>query len=121
MVKVIEPGHIYMLDWLDTQPMKGSDDLRRLTFVNREEGSKHGGAQNQDVLRAVIDRVKYLERQLPHEVNKAIIFHLRMALVLHESRALERRVMKGGFEPESIGIGPDGHFLLTHLDTQRGP
>lgn len=110
-MKVTEAGHVYELDQLD--------DTHRaiLTFVKRDGDAenKHPGVQNQEVLRALIDRVKYLEAQVPHEVNKAILFHLRMAFVLHESRALERRVAKlTNFEPENIATGPDGHFLLTH-------
>lgn len=107
-MKIIEPGHVYSLDSLD-----GAEPVT-LTFVNREPGHEHAGTQTQDVLRALIDRTYHCHNCLPHSLNAHIIYHLRMALVYHEMRALERRAQKGLYYPEEIATGFDGHFHLQH-------
>lgn len=106
-MKIIEPGHVYELNSLDG----GTPET--LTFVNREEGQKHSGTQTQEVLRALIDRTMHCDNCRRWAGNDEIIKHLRMALVLHEARALERKAEKGYYAPERMKIGADGHFTLT--------
>lgn len=118
-MKIIEPGHIYELNWLDGEPKRLTDGMlhaeyipeNRLVFVNREN-TPHAGTQTQEVLRALIDRTQHCDRCLRWEGNDQIIAHLRMALVLHEARALERKTQKGYILPEQIVAGDDGHFKL---------
>jgi hypothetical protein len=107
---VIEPGHIYHLRHLD-----GAGHTV-LMFVCREDGRNHEGTQNQEVLRALIDRVQHLDTQRHWYGNGRILHHLRMALVLHEARALERKTEDGKLAPETIEIAPDGHYKLTPND-----
>ena len=109
-MRIIEPGHVYKLD--PPYPEKMGAPEQRLTFVNREAGTEHGGTQTQEVLRALIDRTIHCDNCLRWEGNDKIIYHLRMALVLHEARTLERKVEKGLLKPEYIKVGEDGHFLL---------
>jgi len=112
-VKVIEKGHIYELAQLDTaHPDNKKPEPVILRFVNREAGTEHPGTQTQEVLRALIDRTQHCDGCLRWEGNDKIIFHLRMALALHEARALERKTEKGELYPESIKTGSDGHFIL---------
>jgi hypothetical protein len=141
-VKVIDPGHVYELDWLDVEPGSEAEDLhgpgcRDLTFVKREDDPRwlcpackrvitvprnpqyiccdghesaphpltlckklpsrypgnvghHPGTNMQEVLRALIDRVKYLDAQVPDPRNKDILSHLRMSIWLLEMRAAQR-------------------------------
>lgn len=120
-MKVLEPGHVYELGWLDGVTHLPTDNdhggypasvrANRLVFVNRE-GNPHPGTQTQEVIRALIDRTQHCDRCLRWEGNDQIIHHLRMALVLHEARALERKTIKGYIKPETITTGPDGHFDL---------
>ena len=107
-MKIIEPGHIYELAVFD------GDTPVRLTFVNREAGQEHGGTRTQEVLRALIDRTLHCDSCLRWPGNDQIIHHLRMALVLHEARALERKTEMGKMRPESVTTAGDGHFLLQH-------
>ena len=108
-MRVIEPGHIYELSSLD------GELEQHLTFVAREPENNrvHPGTQTQDVLRCLIDRTKHCDECIRWEGNDEIIYHLRMALVLHEARALERKTLKGYIQPEHVAIGEDGHFTLT--------
>lgn len=105
-MKVIEPGHIYQLEHQD------GSGAGVLVFVNREDGTQHEGTQTQEVLRALIDRTQHCDKCLRWEGNDKIIEHLRMALVLHEARALERKTEKGELQPEKVPTGKDGHFTL---------
>lgn len=119
-MRIIEPGHIYELHVLDRPDVKEghSDGVNdTLVFVNREPGKEHPGYQTQEVLRALIDRTMHCDNCLRWSGNDLIIHHLRMALVLHEARALERKVEKGIIQPENINTDPrDGHFhIVQHV------
>jgi hypothetical protein len=118
-VKVIEPGHVYELATLD-----GDGTPEVLRFVNRELGSEHDGTQTQEVLRAqidalevLIDRTNHCDACLPWSGNERIIKamseaqrQLRLALIHHEQRVLERKLEKHNWKPESAPTGTDGHF-----------
>ena len=124
-MKIIEPGHIYQLNWLDGTPAKINPALgdklinnkpyaneNELIFVNREKGIEHPGTQTQEVIRALIDRTQHCDNCLRWSGNDLIVHYLRMALVLHEARALERKTLKGYIKPEHIVTDSDGHFKL---------
>jgi len=103
-MKVIQAGHTYRLNHLD------GTNSQELQFVNRGHGCNKEGTNNQEVLRVLIDRVKFLELEKSWHGNERIIHHLRMALVLHESRHLERLVERRLLFPEYEPTGEDGHF-----------
>lgn len=109
-MKILEPGHIYELEHLD------GSDVECLTFVNRGHGKDHEGTNNQEVLRVLIDRVKFLNNELNWQGNEQILFHLRMALVLHETRHLERLLERGKLNPEEVSVGKDGHFIYENSE-----
>jgi hypothetical protein len=97
-IKVIGPGHVYMLPSLD------GDVPQVLTFVKRE-GEKfpgnvgaHPGTTMQYVLRAVLDRITYLQGQIPCDENLMISNNLQNCLYLLEHRAARRH----GCNPDSI-------------------
>ena len=93
---------------------------QRLEFVNRNPGQECEGTTNQEVLKAIIARVKFLDSQVRWELNDQIIWHLRMAIVLHEARALIRKTEKGQLLPEQLPIAQDGHFILQKLTKLTG-
>lgn len=90
-MKVLDPGHQYYLDVLDSM---GPGMV--LTFVKREgenypgNSGRHPGTTIQEVLRALIDRVKYLDNQIPHVRNSDTLRSLRRAIFDLEVRAAER-------------------------------
>lgn len=106
---VFERGHVYHLKEV---PWGESSEVQIIRFRNVEPGKRVPGVTTQEILRVLIDRTHYCNNCLPHPVNERIIHHLRMALVLHESRALERKTLKGDIFPEEITTGNDGHFIL---------
>jgi hypothetical protein len=89
-MKVIDPGHEYLLDSYD-----GSQE-NRLVFMKREGDGypfnvgHHAGTNCQEVIRALIDRIKYLDKQIPCQENQGAITHLRCALFCFEYRAAKR-------------------------------
>lgn len=106
-MRCIYKGHCYILNHLD------GDGTTTLQFVQRKPFHEpREGVTNQEVLRAVIDRVKELDKETTWEGNAEILYHLRMALALHESRAILRHIEKHGFEIEHIATGPDGHLVF---------
>lgn len=87
-MEIIETGHQYLLDGLD------GGDAQILTFMKRvgegfpfNHGKPHGGTNCQEVLRALIDRTRYLQSQKPCAETEAIIASLQTALLLFELRA----------------------------------
>lgn len=84
---VIDPGHVYSLDSLDG-PLE-----QILAFVKRE-GAKypgnvghHPGTTMQEVLRALVERAEYVNRQQPCAETELAIGQLKSALYLFEVRA----------------------------------
>lgn len=107
-MKIIEKGHKYKLATLDGQVTV------ELTFVKRFRGvENHAGTTSQEVIRCLIDRVQTLNAECPWDGNDTIINHLRDALILHECRALQRKVEKRQIKPENITTSlNDGHIML---------
>lgn len=89
-MKVLDPGHRYELRHLDGS---GSSVLQ---FVKRDGEGYPGnvgrceGTNIQEVLRVLIDRIQYLNRQVHSEHNIIVIDELRGALIQLETRAAER-------------------------------
>jgi hypothetical protein len=93
-MRVVDPGHVYELQALD---MLDEDScLPPLVFVKRE-GEKypgnighHGGTNCQEVLRAVFDRLGYLDRQIEDSRNQKCRYLIAEAIELLEARAADR-------------------------------
>jgi len=89
-VKVLDPGHRYELPHLD------GSGTTLLTFVKREGEAypgnvgHHEGVIMQDVLRALIDRAGYVDRQIPCADTDAALMSMKLACFLLERRAASR-------------------------------
>lgn len=89
-MRVVDPGHCYKLKSLD------GGESQKLVFVKREgpgypgNVGRHAGTILQEVWRASIERLKYVDAQITHPCNQQAIGHLRSALYLLERRAAER-------------------------------
>lgn len=119
-MRTIESGHIYELNELD-----GDGKPQRLVFVNRESETEHPGTQTQEVLRmtidmlsCLIDRTNHCDACLRWEGNDKIVKamseaqrQIRLAILYHEHRALERKMAKGELDPATCLTGVDGHFI----------
>ena len=80
-MKILDAGHIYSLDSLD------GNLEQTLTFVKREgekfpfNSGSHAGTNCQEVLRVLIDRSEYLQKQKPCAETECIISSLKTALL----------------------------------------
>lgn len=97
-MKIVDPGHIYLLTVLDDEirPPRYPWGLE-LVFVKREGEpqypgniGRHPGTTTQEVLRALIERSKYVNNQIPDPRNDQVLINLRDAMAHLELRAAER-------------------------------
>ena len=91
-MKIIDKGHRYLLKNNRKETYSNTLIFYKDPIIH---GEGYDGTTNQEVIRALIDRIKFLNSQKPHEINSKIIYHLRMALALHEIRHIERFVEEG--------------------------
>lgn len=117
-MKVLETGHIYEPAIRKVEQPTGKVTPFYLTFINKQPGQEHDGTTTQEIIRILIDRTRHCNNCQPHRNNEQVIYHLRMALIMHEARALERKTEKGDFMPEYIAVGADGHFAVDENEPQ---
>ncbi len=95
-MKTIDCGHKYEL------PSYDGGEPQLLTFMKREGEGYPGnvgcypGTNLQSVIRACLNRFRYLHAQIPHDTNISNICHLQHVLRNLEERAMERH----GFNPK---------------------
>jgi hypothetical protein len=93
-MKILDPGHDYLLS-----PLDGDIDIR-LTFVKREgvgypgNIGSYSGTTCQEVLRSLIDRLDYINNQIPCFESKISRFCLFIALWMFELRHSRRKKLK---------------------------
>lgn len=103
-MKVLDPGHRYLLGTLDGH----IDHQVELIFVKRYGPNYPGnvgsyaGTTIQEVCRALIDRLKYLDQQIPCPENKHAQHYLRAAIWQMEQRAAKRHGRTLDVDPFTI-------------------
>jgi len=121
-MEIFDPGHLYGLCVFDNDTHEEIPYL--LQFMKREGAGYPGnvghfpGTNIQEVIRACIDRIKYLNHQEPCGENQWIISHLREALVLLEQRAAfrDKRIIAIDAPIETILTCPRcGHIQCRHM------
>ena len=94
-MKVLDPGHRYLLNCLDEVDGEWKESL---VFVKRDDPPEkypgnvghHPGTTIQEVLRALIERCRYVEAQLPNHETRLVVEFLQRCIHLLESRAAHR-------------------------------
>lgn len=121
-MEVINPGHSYIVENYD------GDGYQIIYFLKRvgngypfNEPPAHRGTNCQEVLKVLIDRVQYLDKQIACDENKLIIKNLQSALWLFEKRAALRHGKDfpySIFHPDDLHKYPtnveDGHTKIDH-------
>jgi hypothetical protein len=104
-MKEIDAGHIYSLQVLDSDSSTANGNL---VFVKRK-GEKYpgntshfAGTNCQEVLRAVLARLTYLDGQIQDDRNKIASGHIVRAIFLLEQRTAERHGRKPPTPFESV-------------------
>jgi hypothetical protein len=91
-MNVIDAGHTYRLNTLDGKDPVFLRFVKRNQPIEKYPGNLNSqpGTTTQEVLRALIDRAKYVDQQAPHWANKIVISNCRMSIFMLEARAAER-------------------------------
>lgn len=104
-MRVLDPGHWYSLNMLD-----GPGNVR-IRFVKREgagypgNAGRYAGTNVQEVLRACVDRLGYLNNQIPDVETRRAMEHLIDAIHSLEVRAAKRHGRKPPGRDASV-FGP---------------
>lgn len=97
-MRVIDPGHVYELQGIDEEEALIRMLPVTISFVKRvgpgfpgNSGPTLSGPTTQEVIRVLIDRMKYVNGQRQDPSNIEAICNLRAALVCLEIRAAHER------------------------------
>ena len=90
-MKVLDPGHRYLLAHLDGVGETSLVFVKRVGERYPGNAGAHEGTTTQEVLRALIERAKFVEAQKPSRHNVTAIAYLREALFALEVRAAIER------------------------------
>ena len=113
-MRIIKAGHIFSLKNVD------HPDSQLLTFINKGNNEDSPGTNNQEVIRALISRVKFLDDQLPfsYTIEKGSGYGERdySVIPLSDFNSLKGTILNN----ENIEIDPvkqeDGNiYVLLHL------
>jgi hypothetical protein len=116
-MRVLEAGHVYELQHLD------AEGHETLTFIRRNSKAithafEHPGTNTQEVLRALIDRTKFLNDVIPCDETQDAIYYLRMALFCYEARAWRRKQQKLNREAGEH-VNPDERYTDVPFNEYR--
>jgi hypothetical protein len=92
-MRVLTPGHQYSLaDYED------GDDPQFLQFIHKELHPETqqfetvtNGTTNEEVLKVLIDRIRYLNTKAPCRENSIVLMHLETALLWLDKRTADRK------------------------------
>lgn len=120
-MRILDTGHVYEVHNVD------GPGTQLITFVRRRgddaqllpERDRHAGILCQELLRVLVDRVRFLNDEDPCVEDTEIIHHLRDSLRLFESRAARRTIEKLPM-PELADACPICHHILcAHRHPER--
>ena len=98
-MKVLDPGHTYLLDALDDSTAQHHQILQFVKRVGKNypgnNAPAYPGVTGQEVLRALINRFEYTNKQLACAETQAVIQLLKTCILLLEVRAKRVHGEKG--------------------------
>lgn len=123
-MRVINNGHKYSLDCFDGDYFQQLQFMKRVGENYPGNFDSHPGTNIQEVLRALINRFLYLDRQKPHYINGLCINLLRNCLFLLEFRAKQQRgeifLISDWQNIETLDTCPIcGHIECSHHTKER--
>ncbi len=90
-MNILDPGHCYKLDLFDD-----STEGIQLQFIKKEEVDGElkttvNGTTNEEVIKALVDRLRFLQKRLASRENAIVITKLEEALMWLEKRTADRK------------------------------
>jgi hypothetical protein len=107
-MKVYDAGHIYALQSLDGGGPEILNFVKRMGQGYPGNKSMHPGTIIQEVLRAICNRLDYVNNQIPCRDNRKAKRAIQTAIWYLEHRAAERhgRKLKANFWEDGINLLP---------------
>lgn len=90
-MKVINEGHTYELETIQTKETDEPSFIVQFFRGPKGSGVDHVGTTNEEVLRMLIDRMRFLQQSLPCRENAIVITKLEEAFMWLEHRTNDRR------------------------------
>jgi hypothetical protein len=109
-MRVIVPGHVYTVQNVDGP---GEQTIKFVKRLPKNEPNE-AGILMQELLRVLIDRVNFLNEQVPCHENITILENLRESFVLLESRASRRKIEHMLYPERTEPCVKCGHLLCEH-------
>ena len=100
----LDAGHTYAVI------NKHETGLQLVKFVKDEQDCSEDGIIIQQLIKILLDRIRYLDDKLPSKYNNRVIKHLTQAFIALETRHIERLVKKGRCV-EYLPVYKGGHIL----------
>lgn len=130
-MKVIDAGHKYILEDYDNVEQYQPNDIFFMKRIGPHYpgnvGESHHGTNCQEILRVLIDRVKYLQGQIYCDDNEEILRYLRYSLLMFEQRAARihgRKLSDFNYKDNKIEDIPTcktcGHIECNIKEHQKG-
>ena len=100
----LDAGHTYAV--ID----KHETGLQIIKFVKDEQGRNEDGIIMQQLIKILLDRIRYLDDNLPSKYNSRAAKYLTQAFIALETRHYERLIKKGACV-EYLPVYQGGHIL----------
>jgi hypothetical protein len=97
-MNIIDVGHKYELLSIDGKCKQVLQFVKRQGLRYPGNTSSYPGTTLQDVIHCLLNRVRYLQNQIPCVENEVIIYNLQTCLLMLEQRAAKRRHMELNIE-----------------------
>jgi hypothetical protein len=108
----LDPGHLYLIPSLDGECPQQLRFVKRVGENFPGNTSAYPGTTSQAVLRCLIRRTQYVDKQIPDPRNEEAIQCLRRVIYLFEQRAAERHGYAFGGREDMAEVYPlseNGH------------
>jgi hypothetical protein len=111
-MKLLDAGHSYLVDSYDGGASQKIDFMKREGELYPGNVGSHPGTNCQELIRVLIDRMKYLDKQIRYPGNTTMIARQRECLYIFEDRAAQRHGRWGMFQ---VGMGIQGLDKIEEL------
>jgi hypothetical protein len=97
-MKILAPGHKYELENV------GGEGVQQIQFIEKVKSGDdlkivQNGTTTEEVISILIDRIKFLQVQLPCDENEVVISNLEGALTELQKRTEDRQARKVDGQP----------------------
>jgi hypothetical protein len=119
IMKILDPGHQYELESYDGEFTQVLQFMKRMGAGYPGNLNSYPGTNCQEIIRVLINRIRYLDRQISCGEDREMLQLARRMLWLFESRAAKRKGLSLPRTIANIELRPTcpqcGHILCHHF------